>query len=107
MRPAFVYIYTLDVIINLTSNLMSLILQKVAILSGGDEELQEVAFQYGRNVGIAFQLVDDMLDFVGSSSTLGKPAAADLKLGMATAPVLFAAGKVSFVVADSRVFFTS
>lgn len=85
----------------MTNNLASLALLKVAILSGADEHLQEVAYQYGRNVGIAFQLVDDMLDFVGSSSTLGKPTAADLKLGMATAPVLFAAGKVSFVMAES------
>lgn len=51
------------------------------------------AYSYGRNVGIAFQLVDDLLDFVASSEQLGKPAAADLKLGLATAPVLFATKK--------------
>ena len=51
----------------------------------------EQAFQYGRNIGIAFQLVDDLLDFIVSADQLGKPAAADLKLGLATAPVLFAA----------------
>ena len=50
----------------------------------------EAAFQYGRNIGIAFQLVDDLLDFQSSSEMLGKPAAADLKLGLATAPVLYA-----------------
>ena len=49
--------------------------------------------EYGRNVGIAFQLVDDLLDFVSSSEMLGKPSAADLKLGLATAPVLFASKK--------------
>jgi len=54
----------------------------------------EMSFQYGRNVGLAFQLVDDLLDFVSSSSSLGKPAAADLKLGLATAPVLFACERV-------------
>ena len=53
----------------------------------------ENAFQYGRNIGIAFQLVDDLLDFTVSADQLGKPAAADLKLGLATAPVLFAAEK--------------
>ena len=53
----------------------------------------EAAFQYGKNVGIAFQLVDDLLDFVASSEQLGKPAAADLKLGLATAPVLYATEK--------------
>lgn len=67
----------------------------MAVLSGADEDLQEVAFQYGRNVGIAFQLVDDMLDFVASSNIMGKPTAADLKLGLATAPVLFACEKVN------------
>ena len=45
-------------------------------------------------MGLAFQLVDDLLDFVASSSALGKPAAADLRLGLATAPVLFACEKV-------------
>ena len=43
---------------------------------------------------MAFQLVDDLLDFVATSAQLGKPAAADLRLGLATAPVLFAARKV-------------
>ena len=39
---------------------------------------------------MAVQLVDDVLDFVGSSSSLGKPTLSDLKSGIATAPVLFA-----------------
>lgn len=43
---------------------------------------------------MAFQLVDDLLDFIATSTQLGKPAAADLRLGLATAPVLFAAQKV-------------
>ena len=58
------------------------------------QNLVTAAYEYGRNIGIAFQLVDDLLDFVGSSQQLGKPAAgADLKLGLATAPVLFASVK--------------
>lgn len=67
-------------------------------MSGADEDMQEVAFQYGRNIGIAFQLIDDKLDFVATSSMLGKPTVADLKMGMATAPVLFACEKVNIVV---------
>lgn len=67
------------------------------MLGGADESLSEVAFQYGRNVGLAFQLVDDLLDFVSSSETMGKPTAADLKLGLATAPVLFACEKVCII----------
>ena len=41
--------------------------------------------------GVAFQLIDDMLDFQGSSASLGKPALNDIRSGLATAPVLFAA----------------
>ena len=49
-------------------------------------------------MGIAFQLIDDLLDYVASTPTLGKPAATDLRLGLATAPVLFACDKVSSCV---------
>lgn len=65
------------------------------MLGDADESLADIAFQYGRNIGLAFQLVDDLLDFVSSSDAMGKPTAADLKLGLATAPVLFACEKVS------------
>lgn len=64
------------------------------MLAGADESMSDLAFQYGRNVGLAFQLVDDLLDFVSSAEAMGKPTAADLKLGLATAPVLFACEKV-------------
>lgn len=67
------------------------------MLAGADPKLSEIAFEYGRNVGIAFQLVDDLLDFVSSTDAMGKPTAADLKLGLATAPVLFACEKVKYV----------
>lgn len=65
------------------------------MLAGCDDQLCEIAFQYGRNIGLAFQLVDDLLDFISSTDTMGKPTATDLKLGLATAPVLFACEKVS------------
>ena len=67
---------------------------KVAVLAGSDDHVQSLAFQFGRQIGIAFQLVDDLLDFVATSAQLGKPAGADLSLGLATAPVLFASQKV-------------
>ncbi|ORY79282.1 isoprenoid synthase domain-containing protein [Leucosporidium creatinivorum] len=55
------------------------------------EKVKDIAYSYGRNLGIAFQLVDDMLDFTASAAQLGKPGGgADLKLGLATAPALYA-----------------
>ncbi|XP_038587363.1 decaprenyl-diphosphate synthase subunit 1 isoform X1 [Micropterus salmoides] len=63
---------------------------KVSILVNSDPDVHEIAYQYGKNVGIAFQLVDDVLDFTSGANQLGKPSAADLKLGLATGPVLFA-----------------
>jgi len=76
---------------NKTASLMAYSCRANAVISGVDSSQVEQAFQYGRNIGIAFQLVDDLLDFIVSADQLGKPAAADLKLGLATAPVLFAA----------------
>ncbi|SCV67736.1 BQ2448_5347 [Microbotryum intermedium] len=55
------------------------------------EKIKDIAYIYGRNLGIAFQLTDDMLDFTSSAAELGKPGGgADLKLGLATAPALYA-----------------
>ncbi|XP_058127931.1 all trans-polyprenyl-diphosphate synthase PDSS1 [Anopheles ziemanni] len=76
-----------------TASLIANSLKAVAVLSGADDQMAELSFQYGRNLGLAFQFVDDLLDFVSSSEAMGKPAAADLKLGLATAPVLFACEK--------------
>jgi len=78
---------------NKTASLMAYSCRANAMLAGVNPSLVDQAFQYGRNIGIAFQLVDDLLDFIVSADQLGKPAAADLKLGLATAPVLFAAEK--------------
>ncbi|KAK0450427.1 isoprenoid synthase domain-containing protein [Desarmillaria tabescens] len=64
-----------------------------AVVLGGcveGEVYREVAYAYGRNLGIAFQLVDDILDYEAGEATLGKPGGADLQLGLATGPALFA-----------------
>ncbi|KAK7076885.1 Decaprenyl-diphosphate synthase subunit 1 [Halocaridina rubra] len=76
-----------------TASLLAYSCKAVSILSGADDNHQEIAFQFGRNVGITLQLVDDMLDFISSAEIMGKPTALDLKLGLATAPVLFACEK--------------
>lgn len=74
-----------------TGSLMANSCRAVAILGQCDNATIQIAYEYGRNIGICFQLIDDLLDFTSSTSVLGKPAAADLILGLATAPVLFAA----------------
>jgi len=88
----------LDKTFNKTASLTANACKSVAILAnheGKDKQIVDMAYRYGQNIGIAFQLVDDWLDFVSSAELLGKPSAADLKLGLATAPVLFASEEFS------------
>lgn len=73
-----------------SASLISKSCRATALLGQNSPEVVEAAYSYGRNLGLAFQLVDDMLDYTTSSQTLGKPAGADLELGLATAPLLFA-----------------
>ena len=73
-----------------TASLISKSCRASALLGGSDTATVEAAYLYGKNLGLAFQLVDDMLDYVQSGKDLGKPAGADLELGLATAPLLFA-----------------
>jgi heptaprenyl diphosphate synthase/octaprenyl-diphosphate synthase len=62
-----------------------------AILSQAPEDAIEAMRDYGHNLGIAFQIVDDVLDFVGDEDELGKPVGSDLREGTMTLPsILFA-----------------
>lgn len=51
-------------------------------------EQQEALWDYGINIGMAFQIVDDLLDFTGDAAALGKPVAGDLREGKMTLPVI-------------------
>ncbi|KAK5687605.1 coq1 putative hexaprenyl diphosphate synthase [Elasticomyces elasticus] len=73
-----------------SASLISKSCRAAALLGDHSVEVVEAAYQYGKNLGLAFQLVDDMLDYTVSGQELGKPAGADLELGLATAPLLFA-----------------
>ena len=73
-----------------SASLISKSCRAAALLGGSDAVTVEAAYSYGKNLGLAFQLVDDMLDYTISDRELGKPAGADLELGLATAPLLFA-----------------
>lgn len=61
-----------------------------AVLGRLEEEEQEALAEYGRNAGLAFQLVDDLLDFTASAQQLGKPVLSDLKEGKVTLPLIYA-----------------
>ena len=73
-----------------TASLLANSSKAAGILSGIARDRVEQLFEYGRHLGLAFQIVDDILDFTESSETLGKPAASDLRSGHLTAPVLYA-----------------
>lgn len=73
-----------------SASLISKSCRATALLGQCSPEVVDAAYLYGRNIGLAFQLVDDMLDYTISGEELGKPAGADLELGLATAPLLFA-----------------
>ncbi|KAK4986711.1 coq1 putative hexaprenyl diphosphate synthase [Elasticomyces elasticus] len=73
-----------------SASLISKSCRAAALLGRSTPEVVEAAYSYGKNLGLAFQLVDDMLDYTISGVELGKPAGADLELGLATAPLLFA-----------------
>ncbi|XP_063727058.1 all trans-polyprenyl-diphosphate synthase PDSS1-like [Symsagittifera roscoffensis] len=75
-----------------TASLMAHSCKASSILNAPDFfERHEACFQIGKNIGLAFQLADDLLDFVSAASQSDKPTNADLASGLATAPVLFAA----------------
>ncbi len=61
-----------------------------AILAGVPEAQEEALTQFGLNLGITFQVVDDILDFTGDERQLGKPVINDLKEGRITLPVIHA-----------------
>jgi octaprenyl-diphosphate synthase len=79
----------LDISIRKTAFLFSACSQLGAILGSAGEEDEERLRLYGLNVGLAFQLVDDVLDFTSNESTLGKPVGSDLKEGKLTLPLIY------------------
>ena len=71
-----------------TASLFAASTEMAGILAGA-EELQIVALRrFGREFGMAFQIVDDVLDFIGDEAQLGKPAGNDFCHGLITLPVL-------------------
>ena len=81
----------LDLIFRKTACLFSVCMRLGAIIGDATPEQEEKLGAYGRNLGMAFQIVDDVLDLTASEDVLGKPVASDLREGKATMAVIHAA----------------
>ena len=73
-----------------TASLIANSSRAAGVLSSCTEPQLDGLYQFGRQLGLAFQVVDDILDFTGSEQQLGKPAASDLASGYLTAPCFYA-----------------
>lgn len=73
-----------------TASLIAASCRGAAVFSECTEAEKTAMYEYGRHLGLAFQVVDDILDFTQSTAALGKPQGQDLASGNLTAPILFA-----------------
>jgi octaprenyl-diphosphate synthase len=79
-----------DLIYRKTACLFSVCMRLGAILGGATEAQEAALGQYGHDLGMAFQIVDDVLDLTASEDVLGKPVASDLREGKVTMAVIHA-----------------
>jgi all-trans-nonaprenyl-diphosphate synthase len=73
-----------------TASLIAASCRSAAVFSDCSPEVKESMYAYGKHLGLAFQVVDDILDFTQSSEQLGKPQGQDLASGNLTAPAIYA-----------------
>ena len=78
----------MDIIIGKTARLIECACRCGAALAGATPEQEDAAGEYGLNLGIAFQLVDDALDYASPTSETGKPEGGDLREGKVTLPLI-------------------
>lgn len=71
-----------------TASLFSMATESGAVLSQASEESIQILIEYGHNLGIAFQIVDDILDFIATEEEMGKPIGSDLTHGTLTLPAI-------------------
>ena len=79
----------LDIVRRKTADLFSACMRIGGMLAEVGEEREAALASYGLNLGICFQMVDDLLDFTADEKVLGKPTANDLREGKLTLPVIF------------------
>jgi geranylgeranyl pyrophosphate synthase len=73
-----------------TACLMAACCKGGAIVGAGSDAQIALMEEYGRNLGVAFQIVDDVLDYSGTSASIGKPAGNDFRQGLITLPLIYA-----------------
>lgn len=78
-----------------TASLLATCCQIGAVSATVNTEKQELMRQFGENVGIAFQIRDDILDYIGTSQIIGKPVGGDIKEKKITLPLIYSLQKVS------------
>ena len=79
-----------EVIGKKTAELFGASCKSGVIVAGGNVEQQNAAYKYGFNLGLAFQIVDDLMDFNNSPNKMGKNLGDDFKLGKTTLPIILA-----------------
>jgi octaprenyl-diphosphate synthase len=79
----------LELVYRKTACLFSACLRLGALLGKVSEEIELKLASYGTNLGLAFQVIDDLLDFTSSEETLGKPIGSDLREGKITLPLIY------------------
>ncbi|HEX7822283.1 MAG TPA: polyprenyl synthetase family protein [Sphingobium sp.] len=87
----------LDIISSKTAALFAAACRISAVVAERDKECEMALDAYGRNLGIAFQLVDDAIDYVSDGATMGKDAGDDFRDGKVTLPVILAHARGSEV----------
>jgi len=92
-----------DLIYRKTACLFSVCMRLGAILGGASSEQEESLAQYGHDLGMAFQIVDDVLDLTASEEVLGKPVASDLREGKVTMALIHALGRCTPAERDAIV----
>jgi len=83
-----------EIIDRKTSRLFAAACSIPALIAPTDPKSDEALYDYGHNLGICFQLVDDLLDFTGSEADLGKPVHSDLRGGKLTLPLILALPRI-------------
>ena len=80
----------MEIVDRKTAGLFSVCAKLGAVMGGADTAVEERLGEYAWNLGMAFQLIDDLLDFTSREKTLGKPVGNDLREGKITLPMVYA-----------------